>query len=92
MAKWEYLVVHLEGSKVAEDQPEFDNYLDVDKYTEALNRYGGAGWELVSFESIGHGARAAFKREKAPEEMAPHRQWAASQAEPSPENETEPEI
>lgn len=64
MQKWEYLVVFIEDSHVAQDQPEFDRYLDVDKYTQALNTYGEAGWELVSFSAAGNGARAAFKRPK----------------------------
>lgn len=62
MQQWEYLVVFVEDSDVAQDQPEIDVHLDVDKYTEALNRFGKAGWELVSFESNEEGARAAFKR------------------------------
>jgi hypothetical protein len=90
MAKWEYLVVHIEGSKVAEDQPEFDNYLDADKYTEALNRYGTAGWELVNFESLGHAARAAFKRQKAEDEMPTHfREWVSTDVEIQTDDEIE---
>ncbi|MCU0500085.1 MAG: DUF4177 domain-containing protein [Anaerolineae bacterium] len=69
MQKWEYLVVFIEDSKVAQDQPEFDRYLDVDKYTQALNTYGEAGWELVSLLTSANGARAAFKRPKVNEDL-----------------------
>jgi hypothetical protein len=65
MQKWEYLVVFVTDSKTAQDDPEVDVYLDSDKYTQALNTYGDAGWELVSFESHETGAKAAFKRPKA---------------------------
>ncbi|MBC8098367.1 MAG: DUF4177 domain-containing protein [Armatimonadetes bacterium] len=65
MHKWEYLVVFITDSKVAQDQPEYDAYLDADKFTQALNQYGDAGWELVSYESSAEGAKAAFKRLKA---------------------------
>jgi hypothetical protein len=62
MQRWEYLVVFIEDSKVAQNTLEIDVYMDVDKYTQALNNYGVAGWELVSFEARDNGARAAFKR------------------------------
>ncbi len=62
MHKWEYLVVFIEDSDVAQDQKHFDVYLDADKFTEKLNTYGKAGWELVSFDWLDHGAKAAFKR------------------------------
>jgi hypothetical protein len=62
MAKWEYLVVYLQDSTVAQEQADVDVYLDADKYSEQLNKYGQAGWELVSFEWEQHGAKAAFKR------------------------------
>jgi hypothetical protein len=39
-------------------------YLDADRYTQMLNTYGEAGWELVSFETSENGAKAAFKRPK----------------------------
>jgi hypothetical protein len=65
MQKWEYLVAYITDSKVAQDKPEYDVYLDADKYTQALNQYGDAGWELVSFEAGENGAKAAFKRPKA---------------------------
>ena len=64
MQQWEYLVVFIEDSKLVQDQPDVDVYMDVDKYSQALNRYGDAGWELVSFEGKPEGARAAFKRPK----------------------------
>lgn len=60
--KWEYLVVFLQDSDKAQDQPEVDVYLDADKFTDQLNKYGQAGWELVSFQWKSHGAKAAFKR------------------------------
>ncbi len=71
MQKWEYLVVYIEGSSVAQDQPEIDVYLDVDKYSEALNNYGEAGWELVNIEGVGTGVRATLKRPKAAEDLMP---------------------
>lgn len=60
---WEYLVVYLRGSDVAQDQ-ETDAFMDADVYTEKLNNYGEAGWELVSFEWTPDGAKAALKRPK----------------------------
>lgn len=63
--KWEYLVVYLSDNKDAEDQPEIDVHLDADTFTEKLNKYGEAGWELVSFEWTTDGAKAALKRQKA---------------------------
>lgn len=65
MQKWEYLVVYVTDSNIAQDKPEIDAYMDVDKYTQSLNLYGEAGWELISFEAQDEGARAAFKRPKA---------------------------
>jgi hypothetical protein len=62
MQKWEYLVVYIQGSDVAKSQPEMDVYMDADKYSDQMNKYGQAGWELVSFEWTETGARAAFKR------------------------------
>ncbi len=62
MKHWEYLVVFLTDSDVADDQESVDVHLDADKFTEQLNRYGSAGWELVSFEWEKQGAKAAFKR------------------------------
>ncbi|RMG85255.1 MAG: DUF4177 domain-containing protein [Chloroflexi bacterium] len=63
MPKWEYLVVFIRDSRVSEDA-EIDAHLDADKYTDQLNQYGDAGWELVSFEWSDNGAKAAFKRAK----------------------------
>lgn len=62
MQKWEYLVVYIQDSQVAQDQPEFDVYLDADNYSEKLNEFGAAGWELVNFTWEARGAKAAFKR------------------------------
>jgi hypothetical protein len=62
MQKWEYLVVYITDSDVAQDQEEIDIHLDADRYTEKLNNYGLAGWELVSFDWEHRGAKAAFKR------------------------------
>ena len=62
MQKWEYLVIFVDDSDLAQDQAEIDVHLDADRYTEKLNTYGTAGWELVSFEWQDHGAKAAFKR------------------------------
>jgi len=62
MQKWEYLIVYIHDSKIAEDKPEVDVFMDADKYTEKLNTYGSAGWELVSFEWTQNGAKAALKR------------------------------
>lgn len=66
MTQWEYLVVYLNDSKVAESDPEMDRYLDADTYTEKLNKHGAAGWELLSFVWEQHGAKAVFKRAKMP--------------------------
>jgi hypothetical protein len=63
--KWEYLVVFIEDSRVAQDMPEIDNHLDADTYTDKLNMYGEAGWELVGFEWTVDGAKCALKRPKA---------------------------
>ena len=60
--KWEYLVVYIQDNKVAEDNKEIDVFLDADTFTDKLNKYGEAGWELVSFEWETDGAKAAFKR------------------------------
>jgi hypothetical protein len=62
--QWEYLVVYLQDSEVAKNQPEMDVYLDADKFTDQMNKYGQAGWELVSFSWAEKGAKAAFKRAK----------------------------
>lgn len=60
--QWEYLVVFVEDSKIHQDKPDVDPHLDADRYTEVLNTYGKAGWELVSFQASENGAKAAFKR------------------------------
>jgi hypothetical protein len=63
-SRWEYLVVFIQDSKVAESNPDVDVFLDADTYTDKLNRYGDAGWELVSFEWTTDGAKCALKRRK----------------------------
>ena len=65
MQKWEYLVVYIHDSKVADDNSDTDNFLDADTYTDKLNIYGQAGWELVAFEWTDDGGKAALKRPKA---------------------------
>ena len=62
MQMWEYLVVYITDSKVAEDGTEIDIHLDADTFTDKLNTYGEAGWEMVSFEWERDGAKVAFKR------------------------------
>ncbi|GAB4517027.1 MAG: hypothetical protein OHK0046_23260 [Anaerolineae bacterium] len=62
MQKWEYLVVFVKDSDLADGNDAMDAYLDADRFTERLNNYGEAGWELVSFEWETNGAKAAFKR------------------------------
>ncbi len=64
MTQWEYLVVYLNDSKVAESDPEMDRHLDADTYTDKLNKHGAAGWELLSFQWEQHGAKAVFRRVK----------------------------
>jgi hypothetical protein len=64
MTQWEYLVVYMNDSKVAESDPEMDRYLDADTYTDKLNKHGAAGWELMAFAWEQHGAKAVFKRVK----------------------------
>jgi len=63
MQEWEYLVVYLQDSKQTEDR-QMDTHLDADVFTEKLNKYGAAGWELVSFEWTDNGAKCALKRPK----------------------------
>jgi hypothetical protein len=60
--QWEYLVVFIPDSRVAQADPEIDNHLDADTYTDKLNMYGEAGWELVGFEWTVEGAKCALKR------------------------------
>ncbi|MEL6408542.1 MAG: DUF4177 domain-containing protein [Chloroflexota bacterium] len=62
--EWEYLVVYITDSKVAEDGTEIDAHLDADRFTDKLNKYGAAGWEMVAFEWETDGAKVAFKRQK----------------------------
>ena len=64
MQKWEYLIVFIKDADLPpEVQDEEANlYLDADTFTERLNTYGQAGWELVSFEWLEKGAKAALKR------------------------------
>jgi|GEM_PF-842142 len=64
MAEWEYLVVYLQDSKVAQENRDMDVHLDADMFTEKLNKYGEAGWELVAFEWTDDGAKCALKRPK----------------------------
>ena len=64
MQQWEYLVVYITDSKVAEDNKAMDVFLDADRFTEKLNKYGEAGWELVWFDWQKDGARATLKRPK----------------------------
>lgn len=62
MQKWEYLIVYITDTDLSEDQ-DMDRHLDADHFTEKLNAFGDAGWELVSFDwSTPEGAKAAFKR------------------------------
>jgi len=62
--KFEYLVVYIVDTDLTDD-PEMDMHLDADHYTDRLNRYGNAGWELVDFTwDTPDGAKATFKREK----------------------------
>lgn len=64
MQKFEYLVVYITDTDITEDA-EMDKHLDADRFTEQLNKFGAAGWELVSFLwDSPEGAKAAFKRPK----------------------------
>ena len=38
MQQWEYLVVYITDSKVAEDNKAMDVFLDADRFTEKLNK------------------------------------------------------
>ncbi len=62
MQKWEYLVVYLRDVDLEDADRETDLFADADVFTERLNTYGRAGWELVSFEWEDKGAKAALKR------------------------------
>lgn len=65
MHKWEYLVVFIADSKVAQEDAEIDRHLDADLYMDKMNVYGDAGWELITFDWTNDGAKAVFKRPKA---------------------------
>lgn len=60
--KWEYLVVFIHDSRAVQHDKDADRHLDADTYSEKLNRYGEAGWELVSFEWEDDGAKVVLKR------------------------------
>ncbi len=62
MQKWEYLVVYLRDRDVVSEDAEMDVFADADAFSERLNTYGKAGWELVSFQWMENGAKAALKR------------------------------
>ena len=62
MEKWEYLVVFLRDVDLESEDKEADTFADADKFTDRLNTYGKAGWELVSFQWTDDGAKAALKR------------------------------
>ena len=62
MPQWEYLVVYLRDVDLEDVDRETDLFADADIFTERLNTYGRAGWELVSFEWQDKGAKAALKR------------------------------
>ncbi|MAS36784.1 MAG: hypothetical protein CL610_22455 [Anaerolineaceae bacterium] len=62
MPIWEYLVVFIQDTDMESTSQEADLYADADIFTDRLNTYGRAGWELVSFEWVEKGAKAAFKR------------------------------
>jgi hypothetical protein len=61
MQNWEYLIVFINDSEVTNEEP-IAAFADADRYTDKLNAYGQAGWELVSFHWTDNGARAALKR------------------------------
>jgi hypothetical protein len=67
MQKWEYLIVFIRDVDLPIDDKEADMYADADAFSQRLNTYGRAGWELVSFEWLDKGARAALKRPVAQE-------------------------
>jgi hypothetical protein len=62
MQKWEYLIVFIKDKDLPVEDEEANLYMDADAFTERLNTYGQAGWELVSFEWLTKGAKAALKR------------------------------
>lgn len=65
MQQWEYLVVLIKGAELEHLDADADRFADADKFTEQLNKYAQAGWELVSFQWEQNYAKAAFKRPKA---------------------------
>lgn len=67
MQKWEYLVVYIQAPSITAAAADMgvEQHLKADKYTEQLNQYANAGWELMQFEWDGEkGVRAVFKRMK----------------------------
>ncbi len=60
--QWEYLVVVMRGVDLQDVDKEADMFADADKFSEQLNNYSRAGWELVSFQWEDNYAKAAFKR------------------------------
>jgi hypothetical protein len=64
MQQWEYLVVVMKGAELEQVDADADRFADADKFTEQLNKYAQAGWELVSFQWEQNHAKAAFKRQK----------------------------
>lgn len=64
MQKYEYLVIFVANTDLTDDK-EMDAHLDADRYTEKLNNYGEAGWELVSADWKDDGLKAVMKRPKA---------------------------
>lgn len=64
MQQWEYLVVVMKGAELEAVDADADRFADADKFTEQLNKYASAGWELVSFQWDDNFAKAAFKRAK----------------------------
>lgn len=63
MQQFEYLVVFFANKDLTDDK-EMDAHLDADRYTEKLNNYGEAGWQLVSSDWNDDGMKAVFMRPK----------------------------
>ena len=55
MQKWEYLIVFIRDVDLPVDDKEADTYADADAFTQRLNTYGLAGWELVHMEPVAVG-------------------------------------
>lgn len=88
--KWEYLVVYIQDSRVAQGVPEMDIYMDADTFTDRLNKYGEAGWELVSFQwTDGGGAKVALKR---PAPVKPQYSYHNTPADLVPKDESTDEV